>query len=169
MAQSKVFGIGLAKTGTTSLFNALKILGYNSIHEPKSWEDIERYEAITGIAIPFPYYELYERYPDSYFVLTTRNNDSWIKSVTRQFYKNKTKRSKIKIKRIKNFYGTYDFNPDIWINKKIEYEKNVITFFENKNFTILDLKDDDKWEKLCKLLNKEKPNYVFPHSNKTKG
>lgn len=34
MDENKVFGIGLSRTGTSSLNEALKILGYNSVHFP---------------------------------------------------------------------------------------------------------------------------------------
>ena len=34
MEKGKIFGIGLSRTGTSSLNEALKILGYNSIHFP---------------------------------------------------------------------------------------------------------------------------------------
>jgi len=161
----KIFGIGLAKTGTTSFSKALDLLGYKSIHEPKTWKQIDDNEAITDIAIPFPYNELYKRYPNSIFILTTRDNENWIKSISKQFHKNK--RPKDKIERIKKFYGTYEFNPNVWLNRKIAYEKEVKSFFVDKNFIVLDLKDENKWEKLCGLLQIEIPNFEFPHLNKS--
>src|SRR5438105_11325665 len=86
---SKIFGIGLSKTGTTSLANALQILGYKTkdnmgvvnyaTHDLSSvhLEVVEAYDALTDTPIPSFYRELDARYPGSRFILTVRDSDEW--------------------------------------------------------------------------------------------
>ena len=67
---SKVFGIGLSKTGTSSLAKALDILGYKTLDNPGierylagnidslDKELLDTYEAFTDTPIPSFYREL---------------------------------------------------------------------------------------------------------------
>ncbi len=89
----KVFGIGLSKTGTTSLDRSLNILGVRSVHYPYDKSTVEsltsgRYElsilddvdAVTDITtVPF-YRHLDTTYPGSKFILTVRNKGAWLES-----------------------------------------------------------------------------------------
>lgn len=91
---NKVFGIGLSHTATTSLNAALNILGVKSIHWPvdkTTYQELscghydltilKEYQAVTDITVS-PFYQALDRnYPGSKFILTTRNKESWIKSM----------------------------------------------------------------------------------------
>jgi hypothetical protein len=44
-------------------------------------ELLDRYDAFADLPFPLLYRELSQRYPDAFFVLTTRDNDSWLKSM----------------------------------------------------------------------------------------
>lgn len=80
----KIFGIGLSKTGTTSLAHALEILGYRTKDYPGlsryragdlSSVDlavVDAYDALTDTPIPSFYRELDQRYPGAKFILTVR-------------------------------------------------------------------------------------------------
>lgn len=90
----KVFGIGFSRTGTYSLNKALNMLGYEVIHypaDPKTRAELSRgdyrlsvlehYDGITELtAAPF-FKELDRLYPGSKFILTIRENRSWLKSL----------------------------------------------------------------------------------------
>ena len=101
--QDKVFCIGLNKTGTTSLHRALTILGYNSVHAKtkdginikttikqnfRQGNDIltslEKYDAFSDWDLDdsshLIFKEFYNQYPNSKFILNTRNMDSWLDS-----------------------------------------------------------------------------------------
>jgi hypothetical protein len=65
----KVFGIGLSKTGTTSLSAALAILGYRSKHFPKD-EDFARYDAFSDITVAMKFKTLDRFFPGSQFIYT---------------------------------------------------------------------------------------------------
>ncbi len=94
---SHIFGLGLSHTATKSLNEALNILHIRSIHYPLdrttyrelssgqfNLSILKHYEAITDITtIPF-YKQLDTQYPGSKFVLTIRDRDSWLKSMSRR-------------------------------------------------------------------------------------
>src|SRR4030095_6669082 len=94
---SKIFGIGLSKTGTTSLANALQILGYktrdnigvtNYVAGDLSSIDLDlvgAFDALTDTPIPSFYRELDKRFPGSKFILTVRARDEWLTSCKKQF------------------------------------------------------------------------------------
>ena len=94
----KVFGIGLSKTGTTSLYSALHILGlragtYRHMRELglNEWfggdfrkDYLVNFDAVTDLPIASFFPQLYYRYPSSKFILTVRNKASWLKSCQHQ-------------------------------------------------------------------------------------
>lgn len=86
-APPKVFGIGLSRTGTTSLCNALSMLGYSSIHwaNPLTLEligedDIPLFDAFTDITVCTDFEGLAARWPDARFIHTMRPRDSWVRA-----------------------------------------------------------------------------------------
>lgn len=90
--KGKIFGIGLPKTGTSSLAIALRILGYKAFHNPKlhrslSLEGVYKYlgnwDAITNFGEHF-YPQLDANYPGSKFILTVRDAEQWLASWTKQ-------------------------------------------------------------------------------------
>jgi len=83
----KVFAIGLARTGTTSLHHAFLALRLRSAPSSVALLDsidddfVGRYDAFCDNPIPFIYRELDQRWPASRFVLTTRPVQEWIDSM----------------------------------------------------------------------------------------
>ncbi len=90
-AMNKIFGIGLSRTGTTSLNNALKILGFKSVHfDPRLYDNINtpiinNFDAFTDNPIPLIYKKLDTLIPDCRFILTTRNIEGWLNSMQWMF------------------------------------------------------------------------------------
>src|SRR6266498_5883945 len=90
----KIFGIGLSKTGTTSLSSALNALGIKTVHFPC---DDRTYTQVTGGDLRLsilktcqgiaditvaPYYpQLSALYPGSKFILTVREKSTWLESM----------------------------------------------------------------------------------------
>lgn len=95
----KVLGVGLSKTGTTSLHEALTILGLKSIHYDMIRlndildgsarnPDFRRYDdvdAVSDIPSAFFYRELLAAYPAAKAVLTIRDVDEWWPSVEHHY------------------------------------------------------------------------------------
>lgn len=134
---NKVFGIGLPKTGTTSLNSALSQLGFTSLHNPLDLRqqahegnyrfDRNDWDALTNFGEHF-YPQLDEAYPGSKFILTVRDEEEWIDSWRRQI-KGTTGDEKEGVISRSNWYrpGAY------WllINKLLYGERNNTTSFRD--------------------------------------
>jgi len=90
----QVIGVGLPRTGTRSLCEALRILGYNAVHcEPErlplwpdentDWKCCEDIEAITDTPAPRYWRELCGAYPEAKVILTVRDESEWWTSIER--------------------------------------------------------------------------------------
>lgn len=83
----KVFGIGLSRTGTSSLRRALEILGYKkSLHWKRngkviSWPEFFYADAATDISCSVQFETLYYAFEKSKFIYTVRDFDSWEQSI----------------------------------------------------------------------------------------
>lgn len=176
---NKIFGIGLSRTGTTSLTKALEILGYKSKHFPKihtyrgrelklNTKIIERYEAFTDTPIARFYKELDKKYPESKFILTIRDKKSWLKSCKKFFSKrDETNTPKRLLKLHKDIYNTSSFNKIEFSKSYDKHTNEVLSYFENRNsdLLIINITKGEGWEKLCPFLKKPHPNVPFPNLN----
>lgn len=204
--KNKIFCIGRNKTGTTSLKKALQDLGYQvgdqsraellvKDYDAGNWSPIIKYcksaEAFQDALFswPFTWLILHHHFPRSRFVLTTRDSESWYKSITRfhgkRFSNDKTRPPNKK--ELKN--ATYRYRGWLWDNhravwktpendlynkkKMIEnYEMHnqmVRHFFTGKpNFIEIDVSHDDSYIKLCRFLKREPRYEKFPHLNSSK-
>ena len=90
----RVIGVGLNKTGTTTLGSALNMIGIDTIDyptDPRTQEQLEngdyrldildKYSAVTDMPVGFFYPQLDKVYPGSRFILTVRDKNDWLKSV----------------------------------------------------------------------------------------
>lgn len=93
MSRPKIFGLGLAKTGTSSLAAALEVLGWTTIHDHQSCEqitadlragrrpDVSAADAFCDWPHPLGCIEpLGCLFPDALFILTVREEEPWIRS-----------------------------------------------------------------------------------------
>ena len=187
---AKVFGIGLNKTGTSSLGRFFEKYGYkmhedyscikinmafdlrNNINMDKATlllDIVDNYDVFEDWPWPLVYKQCLEKYPDAKFVLTIRADaEEWFRSL---YYHCKKLGP---TKQIKSVYGHYTPNQE---TKKdfIEYYKhhnaNVVQFFKDKpgKLLILSTETDDTEKsnilaKFCNLLNKVQ----YPNANKNK-
>ena len=184
---NKIFGVGLNKTGTTSIAKALEILGFDCVH----WQSekkgnikdlIEKNNKIdlpllTGIEEYDAYFDwnhprtnhlfkkLDHQYPDSKFILHTRPIEDWINSRYQHVSS---------IPHLTKWQKKYPDNP--WYNLdveawKIEYEEHhndVRSYFKDRpdDLLVFDLFGGDSWKELCDFLQVEKPKVDFPIENK---
>jgi hypothetical protein len=173
----KILVIGLSKTGTTSLHDALLLLGIESIHYPKfyhlsgdglrfNWHwRFERARAFSDIPVVAFLDELLNRYPDSYVIYTTREKDTWLKSCESHFEfsainpTGEALRSKV--------YGSRVFDSDLY-SEKYDVHSNMVAerFRNHPRFLELGLEDSDKWVVLSRFLDTPIPSVEYPHSNK---
>ena len=167
MQKSKIFGIGLAKTGTTSLNDAFAILGIASIGCPESIAAIRRFDAATDGIVADEFETLDIKYPGSKFILTVRDPEDWVNSYIK--YHGKKKSSLPGHEEITmRLYGTDGTDRETLLAAFHRHETRVHDYFCNRpeDLLILDIcggKSD--WVELCNFLNKPVPDAPFPASN----
>jgi len=159
------FGIGLGRTGTATLCKAFDILGFRAKHYPnqKDLRNLTKWDFVDDGCIPVMYEDLDIKYPDSKFIYTYRDLNSWIKSVQRLFGTQNTHN----VARIPT-YGTPDFNEKILRKRFVEHQEKVLQYFKDRpeDFITLNFSLGDGWEKLCMFLGVNMPDIPFPHLNK---
>jgi len=172
--QGKIFGIGLSRTGTTSLHEALKILNRNPIHFPQNIMDFLNYDSAVDSSVAFCYKFSDVYFPNAKFVYTVRDIDGWVKSMYNYYQKvvnPQTNPFNDKINKI--FYGKTKFNEDNNEDFKNGYEKHhfdVMSYFKDRHndMLLLDIIGGDGWDKLCPFLGCDIPDVPFPNMNPSK-
>ena len=184
--QPKVFGIGLSRTGTTSLYNALERLGYNSLHwlnhdtaDLISQPDFFLYDSFTDTSVSHQFEWLYHTFPNSKFILTKRDFNSWHKSIARHYAlkRNISGASKLATSSNRHMYqGRVNLTEqnlyaqhDTWKSAFDAFNRRVEYFFKDKpkdRLLTLNMPDGDGWSALCRYLDKPVPDEDFPTSNK---
>lgn len=181
----KVFVVGLSKTGTTSVGNALALLGYRRMN----WKDVRSrqlvhsfmhgehgslieltkyYDAFEDLPWPFMYEELAEMYPDAKFILSLRKDEqTWLRSMQKH-------QSRGVWAPAVHFYGSQDTEGDreVVLNAYRNHTANVRRFFQNMPERYVELVVDDagevSWERVCRVAQCPpggRPAISFPKSN----
>ncbi|SHG20543.1 3'-Phosphoadenosine 5'-phosphosulfate (PAPS) 3'-phosphatase [Desulfacinum infernum DSM 9756] len=181
--QPKIFGIGLSKTGTTSLANALAILGYRvkdnpglRHYTPGSLPDelitvVDAHDAVTDTPIPSFFRQLDERYPGSKFILTVRDRTAWLRSCRKQFTQaHAEKQSEAHRRLFMDLYGCVTFDEDKFSSGYERHLNRVLEYFSDRpeDLLILDITGGEGWEKLCPFLGRSIPDQPFPKANVTR-
>lgn len=180
---TKIFGIGLSKTGTTSLAGALEMLGYHTRDYPglTSYEPgdlasidaqvLDQHEALTDTPIPSFYRELDQRYPGAKFVLTVRDMDAWLLSCKKQFTaKLAEKQNDAHNRLFIDLYGTAVFDEAPFRRGYQRFVDGVLDYFAQRpsDLLVLDVAAGQGWNELCPFLGKPVPELPFPKSNVTR-
>jgi len=166
--KAKVFGVGLSKTGTASLHEALIILGYSSVHYPMDLSVLDNVDAGTDITVATEYKLLDQKYPNSKFVLTTRNWWKWILSLRKHFQRFSVETREQAVLDIrKRTYGTIYYEPIKMLIRYFKHNKEVRNYFSGRqnDILVMDITSGDGWKKLCSFLGKKVPDVPFPRTN----
>lgn len=176
----KVFGIGISRTGTTSLSKALRRLGYDSIHAPLcvikrvdgrivlNKEAVMRYEALADITVAFMYKELDAAFPGAKFILTVRDVEKWLLSMRRV---RKVRPIIHLIPKVHQLFSEafgehYLYDEDAMRAAFLRHTNEVQDHFKGRsNLLVMDFAAGDGWEKLCHFLSQPVPDESFPHNN----
>lgn len=183
-----VFGIGLSKTGTTSLNDALERLGYHAFHLPPvvdvdatgriemDWPWwVMKYDALTDLTVAVLFRELDALYPNARFVYTPRAVEPWLDSChrhfSRQLAEERVEQGNDWLNRLcKTVYGAEFYTEevrDLYRKGYLEHEAAVRDHFAGReNFLDYDLIGGAGWAPLCDFLGKPVPDGPFPASNR---
>ena len=171
----RVICIGWHKTGTSTLGAALLRLGHSVLgcrldaYYPLVAGDKE---SALGIADPFdalqdvPWAALYEeldaRFPGSKFILTVRDDNSWLRSASRHF-------GDTPIPLHGWLYGepSLSGNEQCYLARYRRHNEDVRRYFADRpdDLLIMDLAAGDGWQKLCAFLDEPVPSAPFPREN----
>jgi hypothetical protein len=176
---NKVFCVGIWKSGTKSICEALRLLGYrdrrefwnimpdantksiHELHDINEWksyldtiyQETKKFDAFSDTPWHFVYKSLYEWYPTAKFILTLRSSaEAFADSQIYHCKWHHVPKDKI-------------HSEAYFVNQYNEHNKYVRDFFKDKE--LLEMKiEDNNWHDLCKFLKKSVPPYSFPHFNK---
>jgi hypothetical protein len=194
MAQydGKIFGIGFYKTGTTSLYEALRRLGYDTVNgdTPGSYPGADDGETLIrqidagDFRLPTfelfdaftdnPYFslwrEIYAQFPDAKYILTVREEQAWIESCVR-FYRNR----RLRPMRVWMF-GPYadpscnEASREAWLKAYRAHNAAVREHFQSHGhqYFEFDPTQSPSWDGLCTFLGAPVPTEPWPHANATK-
>ena len=164
----KIFGIGLPKTGQTSLAWAMRTLGYKVNQYPYYPSQIKNNDFVMDTPVALRYKYLDKIYPHSKFILTTRDYNSWIKSIRNHYRQNPAykRHPKLLMYRLK-FWSTTSFNKRLMTKKYYEHLEDVQKYFKGreKDLLVMNIIKDDGWKKLCPFLGKNTLRRPFPKEN----
>ena len=164
----KVFGIGLSRTGTTSLTEALRILGYRALHFPTRMDQVDEYDALTDTPVAMMFKEFDNSYPGSRFIYTIRDMQSWLESM-RWFMPTMDRPDigAVALNACDVLYDTRTYDRDKLVAAYQRHHEAVIKHFKDRSgdLLVLDIVGNAGWEKLCSFLRKPLPNKPFPHEN----
>ena len=155
-----IFGIGLPKTGNTSLAAFLKEQGLIGVQYPSyfQWQDLSCFDFVVDTPCNLYYRGLYTAFPDAKFIYTYRDDISWLRSFAYHL-------SSVEILdewRIQNRDKLFPSNA--YIKDKWRHEREVNQFFlNNPNFLLLDINAPDKIHLLAKFLGLSPQHSHYPH------
>jgi hypothetical protein len=161
-------------------FESKFVRGY--LHNRRLRKEIEYYESKEGrnlinnycafgdLPIPSYFEHLDRKYPGSKFILTTRDEDKWLKSMNWLLTEGKIvwKRGQIENEILYQTYGTIKYDEKLLLNTFRNHNEKVIEYFINRSdiFLLLNIdKGELNYSKLCKFLQVDNPDEDFPKSN----
>jgi hypothetical protein len=191
-SSGKVFVIGFYKTGTTTLYEALQLLGLRAINgdEPGSYPGaddgatllrqieagdyrlptFDLFDAFTDNPYFHLWREMYRQFPDAKYILSVRDEQPWIESCAR-FYRNR----RVRPMRVWMFGthanpGANEASRQAWLEAYRAHNAAVREFFASRpqQFMEFDPTRMREWGPLCEFLDRPVPSAPWPHANVTK-
>lgn len=176
----KIFGIGLNKTGTTTLGTCLQILGFRhssfdlALLEQAVCGDLEPlFQTVSGFDSfedwPYPllYEQLDQRFPGSRFVLTRRASpERWLESLGSHALRT----DPLIGSRCRTLaYGLPfpQLDPALHLQHYQRHLERVRHYFRDRPADLLEVcwEEEPRWEPLCTFLQCPLPAVPFPHAN----
>lgn len=177
----KIFGVGMNKTGTKSLEMAVQILGFSTGDTSKKTSALMQRAIDEGLPILHhcpPHvrranaffdcrpieknFEAVDRaYPDSKFILHTRDMEEWLASREKHVVRNQAAAEA----------GAYDgpwveVDRKAWVEEWVRHHDSVRRYFANRpDFLEIDVASGDGWDVLAPFLGCPIPDVPMPWRN----
>jgi len=178
---TRIFGIGMHRTATTSLTRALHILGLDAAHwESDRWAKsivnemdeegrsltLEAYYCLSDMPIGYLFVDLDRAYPGSKFILTLRNEEGWLKSVERHWasYFEKWQRDWFSNEMHQLIYGQTEFDAEVFLQRYRAHNQQVLDHFKNRpsDLLVMDMDKGAGWSELCAFVDRPLPDVPYP-------
>lgn len=185
---TRIFGIGMQRTATSSLHQAFQALGYDSAHwrsghwalaiwrEMHRWGHsvtLEREYALCDNPIPLLFENLDKAYPNSKFILTVRDEADWLRSVQNFWtYEGNPQRwtwdgdpFSHKVHGIT--YGQVTFDAEVFLTRYRKHIWDVLTYFRKRpdDLLVMNMSAGAGWTDLCGFLGVPVPSVPYPRAN----
>lgn len=174
-----MFGIGLNKTGTTTLKACLERLGYR-VKGPDLgllkcvdrgeldpvFEVADAYDGFQDWPWPLVYEEMDKRYEESKFILTRReSSDVWFESLK----KHSIKKGPTEYREIAYGYEMPEGQKEHHVDIYERHNEEVRAYFDGREDALLEVcwEEGDGWEVLCDFLGHEVPAANLPHEKQS--
>jgi hypothetical protein len=176
----KLFGLGLSKTGTSSLARALSYLGYRTVHNPTDHQTmlallrgdlrcsaLQENDAVCDIMFTRHFRALDRVYPESKFILTERDRARWHSSCAAHWASRRIVSTSLWNEELVDFqvYGTAIYDRSLFDDAYDSHYRAVLEYFEHQPGRLLRLNicAGDGWSPLCEYLGIPAPRIPFPH------
>ncbi|TAM96045.1 MAG: hypothetical protein EPN40_09640 [Rhodanobacteraceae bacterium] len=175
----KIIGIGLNKTGTTTLGACLKIWGLSHLafsesafdlwqrnEIPELLEMAEAFESFEDWPWPLVYRPFDEKFPGSKFILTLRSSaDIWFASLC----KHADRTGPTRFREAIYGYAMPHDHKDRHIQIYEDHLAAVRSYFAHRPGDLLEVcwENGDGWEELARFLGYRTPTVPFPHMNRS--
>ncbi len=176
---TKIVGVGLGKTGTSTLGAACRILGLrHKTHDPSLFDalhrgnksaclaEIDRFESFDDFPWNILYRDIDRAYPDSRFILTLRRDpDTWYHSLCAHWERTGDSIAKRHAYGLSCPIGERDYHVALYER----HNADVAAWFAGRPGQLLTVcwENGDGWEELCAFLARPLPRRTFPHANRT--
>ena len=173
----KIFGIGLPKSGSTSLKHALWELGFKKGGMHKFGDPEAEVFISDGMLLPKDKYKSLDvKYPDAKFILTVRESpEVWYDSVDRWARMPRRSNPMGLINQRKSMYGLEMPERKSFISQYVDHCTGVMDYFMTKygddalsKILLVCWEDGHGWKELCDFLQVPIPDKPFPHKRKNK-
>jgi hypothetical protein len=170
---NKVFGVGLSRTGSSSLAMALSQLNYSTLCKdqglapflydpPRAANMSARYDDVDAVVdLPTALYfnELLSAYPDALFILTIRrDSQAWFRSFKKEMHSMRQLFGglvPLRVRRlIEHAYGTIDEEEDTWIDSYESHNLAVQRSIPASQLLVMDMSTGAGWRELCSFLRR---------------
>jgi len=183
----KIFGVGLSKTGSTSLGKALEMLGYKNIHNDRAFVPFlypegqynftgryDHVDAVEDLPTAMYYEQMLHEYPNARFVLTVRDAEAWYTSFS-QHQKDITELYggvlPFRLQKITEMaYGTVEDDKETWVQHFNAHNAHVQEVIPAGQLLVMDITKGQGWKELCQFLGRQDgqcahPEAAFPAEN----
>jgi hypothetical protein len=180
----RIFGIGLNKTGTTSLYKAVQLLGFRALHDGRRInsnlekairldKSLFRYSR-PRVLFAHAFFDLppiihnfdvvHRQFPDASFILSTRDFDAWLDSREKHVRRNQERAA------VGTYTGSFlDVDREGWTEEWHRHHERVARYFSGREERLLtiDVTAGEGWDRLAPFLGTEPPLAPFPFLNRS--